>query len=124
MPLLEVIESIFVIFLLVAWIWVIVGVIGDVFRSSDLGGFAKGLWVLFIIVVPWLGVLTYLIIRGRGMEQRSAQAVSAAQEAQRDYIKSVAGTSTADEISKLHELKNKGAISDAEFEAQKAKLLG
>lgn len=124
MAFLEVIESIFVIFLLAAWIWVIVGVIGDVFRSSDLGGFAKGLWVLFIIVVPWLGVLTYLIIRGRGMEQRSAQAVSAAQEAQRDYIKSVAGTSTADEISKLHELKNKGAISDAEFEAQKAKLLG
>ena len=118
--------SIFVIFLLVAWIWVIIGVISDVFRSSDLGGWAKGLWVLFIIVVPWLGVLAYLIIRGQGMQERGAQAMLDAKEAQRHYIQSIAGTSTsiAEELSKLAELKENGVITETEFLAQKAKLLG
>ena len=118
--------SIFVIFLLVAWIWVIIGIISDVFRSSDLGGLAKGLWVLFIIVIPWLGVLAYLIIRGKGMQERGAQAMLEAKEAQRDYIQSIAGTSTsiAEELSKLAELKDNGVITETEFLAQKAKLLG
>ena len=118
--------SIFVIFLLVAWIWVIIGVISDVFRSSDLGGLAKGLWVLFIIVIPWLGVLAYLIIRGKGMQERGAQAMLEAKEAQRDYIQSIAGTSTsiAEELSKLAELKDNGVITETEFLAQKTKLLG
>ena len=122
----DIIWSIFVIFLLVAWIWVIIGVISDVFRSSDLSGIAKGLWVLFIIVVPWLGVLAYLIIRGKGMQERNAQAFVEAQNAQRAYIQNIAGSpaSTADELSKLAGLKEKGVISDTEFEAQKAKLLG
>ena len=118
--------SIFVIFLLVAWIWVIIGIISDVFRSSDLGGLAKGLWVLFIIVIPWLGVLAYLIIRGKGMQERGAQAMLVAKEAQRHYIQSIAGTSTsiAEELSKLAELKDNGVITETEFLAQKAKLLG
>ncbi len=118
--------SIFVIFLLVAWIWVIIGVISDVFRSSDLGGLAKGLWVLFIIVVPWLGVLAYLIIRGKGMQERGEQAMLDAKETQRHYIQSIAGTSTsiAEELSKLAELKDNGVITETEFLAQKAKLLG
>lgn len=126
MEFLNIIWSIFVIFLLVAWIWVIIGVISDVFRSSDLSGLAKGLWVLFIIVIPWLGVLAYLIIRGKGMQDRSAQAFVDAQDAQRAYIQNIAGspTSTADELAKLAELKEKGVISDTEFEAQKTKLLG
>ena len=126
MEFLNIIWSIFVIFLLVAWIWVIIGVISDVFRSSDLSGLAKGLWVLFIIVVPWLGVLAYLIIRGKGMQERSAQAFVDAQDAQRAYIQNIAGspTSTADELAKLAELNEKGVISDTEFETQKAKLLG
>ena len=126
MEFLNIIWSIFVIFLLVAWIWVIIGVISDVFRSSDLSGLAKGLWVLFIIVIPWLGVLAYLIIRGKGMQERSAQAFVDAQDAQRAYIQNIAGspTSTADELAKLAELKEKGVISDTEFEAQKTKLLG
>ncbi len=126
MEFLNIIWSIFVIFLLVAWIWVIIGVISDVFRSSDLSGLAKGLWVLFIIVIPWLGVLAYLIIRGKGMQERSAQSFVDAQDAQRAYIQNIAGspTSTADELAKLAELKGKGVISDTEFETQKAKLLG
>jgi len=123
MNLLDTFWSIFVFFLLVAWIWVVIGVISDVFRSRDLGGLSKGIWVMFIIVIPWLGVLSYVVIRGKGMQERNMQAVADAGERQRAYIQSVAGTSTADELSKLAGLKDKGVITDAEFEAQKARLL-
>ena len=123
MSLLHIIESIFMFFLMVAWIWTIIAVIGDVFRSNDMSGAAKALWVLSIIVIPWLGVLGYILVRGGGMEKRRLQALADAQEAQRTYIQDVAGVSTADELSKLAELKEKGVITDTEFEAQKAKLL-
>ena len=123
MNLLDTFWSIFVFFLLVAWIWVVIGVISDVFRSRDLGGLSKGIWVMFIIVIPWLGVLSYVVIRGKGMQERNMQAVADAGEKQRAYIQSVAGISTADELSKLADLKDKGVITDSEFEAQKARLL-
>ena len=123
MHLLEIFWSIFTFFLLVAWIWAVIGVISDVFRSDDLGGFAKGIWVLFIILVPWLGVLSYLIIRGDGMQKRNLQAATAAAESQRAYLQNAVGMSTADELTKLSELKDKGVISDTEFESQKQKLL-
>ena len=123
MNLLDTFWSIFVFFLLVAWIWVVIGVISDVFRSRDLSGLSKGIWVMFIIVIPWLGVLSYVVIRGKGMQERNMQAVADAGERQRAYIQSVAGTSTADELSKLADLKGKGVITDSEFEAQKARLL-
>jgi len=123
MPLLHVFESIFMIFLMVAWIWVIIGVIGDVFASDDLSGVAKGVWVLLVIVVPWLGVLAYLIARGEGMRERRTQAVSNMEEAQRAYIRNIAGASSADELAKLAKLKDDGVLTDAEFEAQKAKIL-
>ncbi len=124
MPLLHIFESIFVFFLLVAWIWAVVGVISDVFRSSDLSSVSKAIWVLFIIMIPWLGVLSYIFTRGKGMEERNAQALADGHEAQRAYIQRVAGLSTADELIKLAELKDKGTLTDAEFEIQKAKLLG
>ena len=123
MPLLHILESIFLFFLMVAWIWVIIGVIGDVFASDDLSGAAKGVWVLLVIVVPWLGVLAYLIARGEGMRERRTQAISNTEEAQRAYIQNIAGASSADELTKLAELKEKGILTDAEFEAPKAKLL-
>ena len=123
MPLLHLFESIFFFFLMVAWIWVIIGVIGDVFASDDLSGVAKGVWVLFVIIVPWLGVLAYLIARGEGMRERRAQAISNAEEMQRAYIQNIAGASSADELAKLAKLKDDGVLTDAEFEAQKAKLL-
>jgi len=124
MGLLQIFWSIFMFFLLVAWIWAVIGIISDVFRSNDLSGLAKGLWVLFIIVVPWLGVLSYLIIRGDGMQERNLQSVAEAAERQRAYIQNVAGASTADELSKLSDLKENGVITEAQFEAQKVKLLG
>jgi len=123
MPLLHIIESIFMFFLMVAWIWTVIAVIGDVFRSKDLNGVAKALSVLLIIVIPWLGVLGYILIRGGGMEERKFQALADAKEAQRAYIQGVADISTADELSKLAKLKEKSVITDTEFEAQKAKLL-
>ncbi len=124
MPLLNIFWSIFMFFLLVAWIWVIVGVISDVFRSKDLGGVEKALWVLGIIAIPWLGVLAYIVIRGDGMAERNAQAVADAEKMRRDYLQDVVGSSTADELTKLAELKDKGIITDAELQAQKARLLG
>jgi hypothetical protein len=108
---------------MVAWIWVIIGVISDVFHSKDLSGIAKGLWVLFVIIIPWLGILCYLIIRGKGMEERSMQAFAHAEEMRHAYIQRIAGSSAADELSKLAELRDKGVINESEFEAQKAKLL-
>ena len=124
MPLLNIFWSIFMFFLLVAWIWVIVGVISDVFRSKDLSGLEKALWILGIIVIPWLGVLTYIVLRGQGMAERNAQAVAEVEKMRRAYVQDVAGSSTADELTKLAGLRDKGIITDAELQAQKTKLLG
>lgn len=110
-------------FLLVAWIWVVISVISDIFASKDLSGWGKGIWMFFVIILPWLGVLAYLIFRGDGMQERFTAAAKKANEQQRDYIQSVAGVSTADELTKLAELKEKGVLTDAEFETQKTKLL-
>jgi len=124
MPLLNIFWSIFMFFLFIAWIWVLVGVISDVFRSDDLNGATKALWVLGIIVVPWLGVLAYIMIRGEGMAKRNLQAAAEAEKTRRAYIQDAAGPSIAEELSKLAELKDKGIITDAELQAQKTKLLG
>jgi hypothetical protein len=125
MPLLDVFWSMMWFFLWVAWIWVLISVVADIFRNGDLGGFAKALWVIFVIIVPWLGVLVYLIANGDDMSNRQMQSAMNQEQAQRAYIQSAAGASpsTADELHKLSELKSSGALSDAEFESQKAKLL-
>jgi hypothetical protein len=103
------------------WIWLLIVVFGDIFRSHDLGGFAKFLWVLFVILMPYLGVFVYLIARGHKMSEHAAEAA----EAQRAYIRQVAGSSTgaADELSRLADLKNQGVIDEAEFQRLKAKVL-
>ncbi|MEY8120630.1 MULTISPECIES: SHOCT domain-containing protein [unclassified Falsihalocynthiibacter] len=115
--------SIFWIFLMVAWIWVMVGIVSDVFRSEDLNGLSKALWILFIIVVPWLGVLSYLIVRGDKMQVRNQAAMSDMEKAQREYVRGLASVSAADEIEKLAALKESGAITEAEFLTQKSKVL-
>lgn len=124
MEFLNVLGSLFMFFLLVAWIWVVISVVTDIFRSKDLNGLDKGIWMFFVIIIPWLGVLAYLIVRGDSMQERTMDVIAKASDQQRDYIKSVAGVSTADELTKLAELKEKGVITDAEFEAQKTKILG
>ena len=123
MSFLHMLGSIFMFFLMVAWIWVVISVLTDIFRSKDINGWVKGAWVLFVIVMPWLGVLAYLIIRGDGMQKRTMEMIEKAGHQQREYIQNVAGTSTADELIKLADLKENSVITDTEFEAQKAKLL-
>ena len=123
MAFLHMLGSIFMFFLLVAWIWVVISVVTDIFRSKDLNGLDKGIWMFFVIIIPWLGVLAYLIIRGDAMQERTSDMLMKADDAQRKYIQNIAGVSTADELAKLADLKEKGIITDTEFENQKVKLL-
>ena len=123
-PILSFIWMMFMFFVFVLWIWLLIAVFMDIFRSSDLSGGLKALWALFIIVLPFLGVLVYLIARGGKMHERQAEQAAHQQKAFDAYVKQAAGSgSTADELAKLADLKEKGAISDAEFDAQKAKIL-
>jgi type VI protein secretion system component VasK len=106
------------------WIWLLIIVFSDIFRSHDLSGWAKALWIIFIIVVPYLGVLVYLIARGHKMQEHAMEAAKQQDAAFRQYVQSAApAPSTADELAKLADLKAKGAISDAEYEQLKAKTL-
>jgi hypothetical protein len=113
-------------FMFFIWIWLLIIVFSDLFRSHDLSGWAKAFWVIGIIILPYLGVLIYLIARGHKMAEHAQEAAAAQDAAARAYIQSAAGTSggTAEEIQRLSDLKNQGVISDAEFEAGKAKALG
>jgi len=125
MPVLDVLWTMLWFFLFVAWIWLLVVIFADVFRSDDLSGWGKALWVLFVVFLPFLGVLIYLIARGGKMHDRAAKDAAAQAKAQQEYIRRVAGSGgSADELSKLADLKDKGVITDEEFEAQKAKILG
>ena len=119
----DIIWSIVWLFLMIAWFWVMISVVSDIFRSRDLNGVSKALWVAFVILIPWLGVLAYVLIRGDKMQEHNVESITKMQDAQRDYIRSVAQVSAAEELEKLGALKEKGVITDAEFEAQKAKIL-
>jgi hypothetical protein len=111
-------------FLFFAWIMCLFWVLGDIFRSSDMGGGAKTMWVIFVIVIPWLGILVYVIARGKGMQERQLEQAKAMQTAQQSYIKSVAGSTTAtDQISSAKTLLDQGAITQDEFNALKSKAL-
>jgi len=112
-------------FLFFIWIWLLIVVFSDLFRSHDLGGWAKAAWVIGIIILPYLGVLLYLIVRGHKMAEHAQQAAAAQDAAAKAYIQQAAGSSgsTADEIQRLADLKAQGVINDAEFEAGKAKAL-
>jgi hypothetical protein len=111
-------------FLFFIWIWLLITVFSDIFRSTDLSGWGKALWTIFVILVPYLGVFVYLIARGHKLQEHAMQAGQAQAEANRRYIQSVSGgSSTADEIAQLADLKAKGLITEAEFQAGKAKAL-
>lgn len=125
MPLFDVFWAMLWLFIWIAWIWLVVSIFFDLFRSHDLGGWAKALWALFILVLPILGVLVYLIVRGGDMHERAAADMVKRQQAMDDYVKNVAGSGggVADELTKLGQLRDQGVISDDEFQAQKTKLL-
>jgi type VI protein secretion system component VasK len=126
-PLLNLFWTMLWFFLFVAWIYLLIVVVTDIFRSDDLSGWAKALWVLFVVIVPWLGILVYLIARGDKMSARAASDYQRRDEEMRTYVREAAGTSgqsTADELTKLAALRDSGTITADEFEQQKAKLLG
>src|SRR6478609_6965372 len=109
-------------FLFFIWIWLLISVFSDIFRSDDLSGWSKALWTIFVIVLPYLGVFVYLIARGNKMGEHALRDASRQEQQMRSYVQSVAGssTSTADEIGRLAELRTAGTISDAEFRQAKA----
>jgi hypothetical protein len=117
--------ALFEFFLFFAWFMCLFWVLGDIFRSKDLGGGAKTLWVIFVIIIPWLGILLYLIVRGHGMQDRQMEQAQQIQAAQADYIKSVASSSgsATTQIADAKGLLDSGAITQAEFDQIKAKAL-
>jgi hypothetical protein len=111
------------IFVLVAWFWILITIIGDLFRDHQLSGWAKAGWVVVLILIPFLGSLIYLIARGEGMRERAVREQADAKRHMDAYIRETAGDSPVDELHKLSDLKAKGDITEAEFEQAKAKLL-
>ena len=123
MPLLDLFWAMLWFFLFFVWIWLLISIFADIFRSQ-MSGFAKAMWILFVIVLPFLGVLIYLIANGDDMQNRALKQASDSQAAQAEYIQSVAGSgSSADELEKLASLHKSGALTDAEYQAQKQKVL-
>jgi ABC-type multidrug transport system fused ATPase/permease subunit len=111
------------IFLLVIWIWILITIMIDIFRDDGLSGWAKAAWVFFLIFLPYLGALIYLIARGKGMRERAIQHQADLQKATDQYIKQAAGTSPVDELHKLADLKDKGSISQEEYDKLKAQIV-
>ena len=114
-------------FLFFIWIWLLIVVFSDIFRSHDLSGWAKALWIIFVVILPYLGVFVYLIARGRHMQEHAVSDAKQRDADFRQYVQSAAGTSgggAADEITRLADLRDKGVITDAEFQQAKAKALG
>lgn len=122
-PLLDVFLSMLWFFLWILWIFLVVRILMDVFADNTMNGWAKAGWTILVILLPLVGVLTYLIIRGRGMQERQQQEINAQEQAFRASVKEAAGTSPASELSKLAELHDRGVITDAEFDRQKDKIL-
>jgi hypothetical protein len=123
-PVLGVFWSALIIFIWIAWIFLVFRIFIDIFRSHDIGGWAKALWSIFIILVPFLGVFVYLIARGHGMAERDVAEAQANEAAFKDYVRKTAGSEgSADELHKLADLRDRGVLSEDEFQQQKAKLL-
>ena len=123
-PLLGVFWTIIEIFLWVIWFWILITVFIDIFRSHDLNGWGKALWFLFVLFIPLIGVLVYLIVRGSSMQDRARQEAQQQDQEARRYIQEAAGApSTADQLTKLADLRDRGVITAEEFEREKAKIL-
>jgi hypothetical protein len=121
-PFLDVFWSMLIFFCWVIWIWVVITVLIDVFRRDDISGWVKAIWVVFVVILPWLGVLIYLIVEHKGMQERSVRQAQEQQQAFDSYVREAAGGS-ASEIAKAKELLDSGAITQEEFDKLKAKAL-
>ncbi|MFZ8979930.1 MAG: SHOCT domain-containing protein [Candidatus Nanopelagicales bacterium] len=115
--------SLLVIFFMIMYFMILFSVVIDLFRNHQMGGFAKALWIIFLLCIPFISLLVYVIVYGKSMATRQQQAVTEAQQEQADYIKQVAGTSPAEQIAQAQQLLNSGAISQDEFDKLKAKAL-
>lgn len=123
-PVLGVFWSMLVFFLWIMWFFLLFRVIVDIFRSDDLGGWAKAAWLIFVLLVPFLGVFVYVIARGDEMGRRDVAQAQARDQAFQSYVRETAGTGgSVDQLAKLADLRDRGVINDAEFEQQKAKVL-
>jgi ABC-type multidrug transport system fused ATPase/permease subunit len=124
MPLLDLFWSMLVFFLWISWFWLLISIFADIFRSDDLSGWGKSGWVLFTVFLPFLGVLVYLIARGQSMQDRAMRQQRELEEANAAYIRGVASApSTTEELARLAQLHDSGALTAEEFAAQKAKVL-
>ena len=124
-PLLGAFWTIFIIFLWVIWFWILITVFIDLFRSHDLSGWAKALWFIFILLLPLIGVLVYLIARGSKMHEHAVRDAQQQESEFRSYVQEAAGSqSPADQLAKLADLHDRGVITDAEFQQEKTKILG
>ena len=123
-PLLGAFWTILEIFLWVIWIWILIWILIDIFRSHDLSGWAKALWFLFVLFIPLVGVLVYLIVRGGKMQERAVQQAQQDDQQFRSYVQEAAGSqSPADQLTKLADLRDRGVITAEEFDREKAKIL-
>ncbi len=123
-PILDIFWSIFLFFLFFLWIWLLVVIFMDIFRSPDLSGFGKAAWFIFVLVIPLIGVLVYLIARGHKMQEHAASAAKEQDEAFRQYVRQAQGDgSSTDQLVRLAELRDRGDITQEEFEREKAKVL-
>ena len=123
-PILVAFWTIFMIFLWVIWFWILITIIIDIFRSRDLSGWAKALWFIFILFLPLIGVLVYLIVRGGKMHEHAARDAQAQEQQFRRYVQDAAGSgSSADQLAKLADLRDRGVITAEEFDREKAKVL-
>jgi hypothetical protein len=122
-PFMDLLWTMLIFFFWVIWIWIVITVLIDIFRRHDIGGFSKAAWVIFVVILPWLGVLVYLIAQHDGMQERSVQQAQAQRREFDDYVRDTAGGGSAAEIAKAKELLDSGAITQQEFEALKAKAL-
>jgi len=123
-PILGAFWTILMIFLWVIWFWILITIFLDLFRSHDLSGWAKALWFIFILLLPLIGVLVYLIARGGKMHEHQVRDAQAQEREFRQYVQETAGSqSTADQLAKLADLRDRGVITADEFEREKAKIL-
>ena len=122
-PFMDLLWTMLIFFFWVIWIWIVITVLVDIFRRHDIGGFSKAAWVIFVVILPWLGVLVYLIAQHDGMRERSIKQAQAQRREFDDYVRETAGGGSAGEIAQAKELLDAGAITQQEFEALKAKAL-